>query len=203
MEHEYWEERLQGYLDKELDPADHTAVEQHLAQCEDCAAQAAYFTAMKKRLKAHSSSVQMPESVSHRLNDLFEKKRNPFKRYVYPSIAVTLAAAAALMIFFLLPKDSYRFEDGLLSGLATCHDCHLAKITELPKGDLCKDGHRIGIIDHEGKLWRIAADDNGLAYLKNMELYGKKVEISGSLLHAERIIRIRDLKLAEQRQASL
>ena len=203
MEHEYWEERLQGYIDTELDPADHTAVEQHIAGCEACRVQAEYFRIMKKRVRMHTESVDMPDAVAQRLDAMFRRKRKHWLLRLPPSLGIGLAVAAVLTLFVMLPRDAYHFADGLISGKLTCHGCAMAEKAQLTKGDLCKDGHLMGLVDDRGTLWRIAADAEGVHYVRNMDLFGKDVEIQGSMLEPEHLIRIQDVKVVTTRQAAL
>lgn len=205
MDHEYWEEKLQGFLDRELEPADRAAVEDHIANCENCATQLSYFSAMKDRLSAHAESISMPPGVAQRLEKTFARKRNPL-RALWVSGA-GLALAAALIIAVFLPREfnpSYTIEtDKLFSGKVVCHDCIVAERAELDPGALCHDGHRMGLEDEEGRLWRFASDEKGQSYLKNMALYGEEVRIRGQAIPDIGLIRIEQLERIIAQQAWL
>lgn len=203
MEHEYWEERVQGFVDNELSPADHNAVESHVAQCRECAANVAYFRAMKKRLALHASAVDMPDAVRNRLERLFERKRRGYKRWLWPAFGSAAALAAALLVFVLTPQPSRLFVPGGLTGKITCYDCEVAVQAGLTMGELCKDGHKMGMVTADGTLWRFAADDKGLRFIHHLEFLGKAAEVMGELQTESHMLRIHELHVLDQRQAGL
>lgn len=202
MEHEYWEERVQGFVDNELSPADYTAVENHVAQCRECATNVAYFRAMKKRLALHASAVDMPEAVRGRLESTFARKRRGYKRWIWTALG-SAALAAALLVFMLLPRPSRHFVPGDVNGKLTCYDCEVAAQAGLVMGELCKDGHKMGLVTADGTLWRFAADDKGLRFIHHMEYMGKTAEVLGELHSGSHMVRIHELHLRDQRQAGL
>ncbi|MDJ0839894.1 MAG: anti-sigma factor [Acidobacteriota bacterium] len=207
MEHDYWQERLQAYLDNELSPADHTAVKNHIDESPELKAELEYFRSMKKRLLQHRDTVQMPESVAARIQQQFKKKRVIYRwgRYLKPSYALAMAAGVALAV--LLPmafnRQTYAFGEKTLTGTITCSDCSIADRAGLQMGVLCKDGHQLGLIGEDGNIYRIAMDDKGLQINdKQGSLYNASVEIRGELLPAEKLIRVLELKEYVPQQAS-
>lgn len=204
MDHEYWEEKLQGFIDRELEPADRAAVDDHIASCENCATQLEYFAAMKQRLHAHADAISMPTDVKLRLERTFARKRNPLRHLWVPGAGLALAAALVLAIF--LPRSfdpSYGFVGTVLSGTVVCHDCAVADRAHLDPGALCHDGHRMGLEDAEGKLWRFASDEKGQQFLKNVALYGQAVQIRGKAIPDIGLIRIEQLERNIPEQARL
>ncbi len=201
MEHEYWEERVQGFVDNELSPADHNAVETHVAQCRECAANVAFFRAMKKRLALHANAIDMPEAVRERLETTFARKRRGYKRWIWTAFGT--AAAAALLVFVLLPRPTHHFVAGDVQGKITCFDCEVAMHAGLAMGELCKDGHKMGMVTADGTLWRFAADDKGLRFIHHLEYMGKAAEVLGELHNDSHVLRIHELHLVDQRQAGL
>jgi len=202
-DHSYWEERLQGYLDKELSPADHTVVKAHIDACPDCTAHLEYFACLKKRLNCHTNSIDIPVAVQQRISKIFEK-RHPLRRRWYPMIGVAALAAALLIAFLLWPMPApFRFYEGTLRGELVCHDCIVAARTDLKKGSLCEGGHRLGLLTSKGQLWRVAADQVGYALIQDMSNYGKEVEIQGEVLPAAHLIRIEQMDLVVSQRASM
>ena len=204
MEHKYWEERLHGYLDNELAPADHTAVENHINGCEKCAANLSYFKGLKKRVNSYKDSVEIPEAVQERISKLFLRKKNPIRRFLVP--AAGLALAAALVLALILPQtlnQTYLFIEDVVKGHLVCHDCSIADKAGLAKFALCQDGHRLGLATADGALWRIACDSVGKDVVSDLKLIGKQVEIRGKILQTERLIRIEEMHEVVQKRASL
>ena len=204
MEHKYWEERLQGFIDNELGPADRLAVQAHVDECPDCKVNLKYFRCLKERLHVHAGTVSIPRAVEDRLNRLFLKRRNPFR---HPrTIATTLAVAAALLIGFLLPtlfQKPYAFVDSVMTGKIVCYDCEVAaRVPDLERGDLCSDGHEMGLQADDGHLWRFARDQESVAYSGDKALFGKEVRIWAQTLAQERMIRIKNLEMVTGDQAS-
>lgn len=208
MEHEYWEVQLQGYVDKELSPADMKAMEAHIDQCADCAANLEYMTSLKSRLRQHREMVEIPASVKTRIDDLFEKKRKPlWRKVVNPAFGVALAAVlvAGILLNPFSQSAVYAFSEGTVVGTITCPDCHIADKSGLEKGTLCHDGHGLGLICKDtGEVYRIAMDTKGMD-LKSQRgaYYGKDVTVTGMILQHERIIRVTDLAETVPTQASL
>lgn len=197
MEHEYWKERLQGYLDNELSPADHEAVARHIEECAGCRNDLEYFRAMKKRIKAFGEHTTMPESVEQRIRERLEKKRRGVVVRLFRP-AYGLAIAAALVMAIALPRmlesEAYAFTKCRLEGKVTCPDCSIAERAGLQKGELCRDGHTMGLLCPDGEVYRIAMDENGLSlFEKAGGYYGKEVVIAGTLLEHERMIRVEDM----------
>ena len=203
MEHNYWEERIQGYIDNELEPADHTAVEKHVDACKDCATHIDYYRALKRRLKAHADSVEIPAAVASRLNNMMARKRRPVLRIWVPAGLALAATLVAVMLLFPFSSTNFEFEKLDLIGRVTCHDCEIADRAGLAAGVLCEEGHRLGLVTKEGKLWRVATDQKGLAYLKAFELYGKQVELTGKALSSERLFRLETYSVLVPEQAAL
>lgn len=200
MEHRYWEERLQGYLDNELAPADAVAMQAHIDQCEECEANLAYFGSLKRRLKAHSETVTIPEAVEERIRAQFSRKRNFVRRV--RNLGMGFSLAAAVLIGFLLPilfQKPYEFESGMsLIGTLTCYDCEVAAKLGMEMGTLCDNDHSMGILCDNGELWRFSGDSPG-----DMSLMKQQVRIYGDALHAEHIFRVKTLEAIETRQAAL
>lgn len=204
MDHKYWEEQLQAYIDGELDPADHSAVENHMASCEDCQAQNRYFAAMKKRLKAHAETVTIPPTVETRIQELFQPKkavRFP-RRWIY---SAGLLAAAILLALMLGPIMNNRlsFSPGTFIGKIVCHDCTVAHQAGLDRGTLCQDGHTLGLMTERGRLYRIANDEIGHSYIKDPSLYGDRVRVDGEVLKSKDLLRIQKLEKLILEKASL
>ncbi len=195
MEHSYWEVKVQGYIDNELAPADFTAVQDHVNSCEECTTQVRYIQAMKGCLKKHADSVEMPKAVCERIDNLFAKKRKRRTARKFWYAGGGLALAAAIVLALLIPTGSvdYRFQAKELTGTVDCHDCMLAKLADLQDMTLCKDGHRLGLLDESGNLWRIAADDEGRAIIKDFALVGHKVRLIGQACDNGHMIRVEEM----------
>lgn len=204
MDHKYWEEQLHAYLDHELDPADHRAVENHMTECADCRSNYEYFSSMQDRLRAHATTIGIPQAVEERLHNLFKpKKVSRFpKRWVYGALGL---AAILLLGFLVSPmmNSGYSFEDGIFIGKVVCHDCTLAHRAGLDRGVLCKDGHKQGIVTDRGHLYRFAADEIGMSYMKDPTVYGNHVRVQGELIKSQGLLRIQKLELVAPKRASL
>ncbi len=204
MEHSYWEEKLQGYVDNELGPADLIAMESHVEDCPECSANFKYFQSLKKRLRAHADTICIPQAVEDRIQEQFSRKNHPQRRNQF--VTWGLAMAAALMVGFLLPKlwnTPYRFVDEVVPGEIVCHDCEVADRAGLKRGTLCGDGHRMGLVTEKGALYRIAQDKDSLAYSLDKTLVGKQVRVYGQTLEPARMIRIKSLEQVIVQQAAL
>lgn len=205
MDREYWEERLQAYLDNELNPADRMAVEQYIEVHPEAKKQLEYFGALKKRIRAHAEIVEMPKSLEQRIQRTFERKR---KVRVFRKRAVFggLALAAALVIGLMVPRFSLtndKFQDSTLVGQVVCHDCSLAELAGLTKGSICKDGHRLGLRTEGGELYRFAVDDVGKNFIRDYTIINSEVEVFGEVQQQYRVVRIKNLKKTVEQHASL
>lgn len=204
MDHKYWEEQLQAYLDHELDPADYGAVEKHINECEECEAHFEYFSALKKRLRAHAGTVTIPPIVEERLHSLFDQKKLfPFRK---SWIVGTLSLAAMFILGLLvapLLKQGYAFTEGTFEGKIVCHDCTVAYQAGLDRGVLCQDGHRLGLVTTEGQLFRFASDEIGQIYTTDPSLYGDTVRVTGEVLKTRGLIRIQRMEHLTPKRASL
>ncbi|CAM2007400.1 anti-sigma factor family protein [Acanthopleuribacter pedis] len=205
MDRDYWEERLQAYLDNELNPADRMAVEQYIEVHPEAKAQLEYFGALKKRIRAHAEIVEMPKSLEQRIQRTFERKRTVRmfrKRAVYGGLAL----AAALVIGLLTPAlwtQGHTFEDTTIVGHIVCHDCSLAEMAGLTKGSMCKDGHRLGLRTDGGDLYRFAVDDVGKNFIRDYTIINSEVEVFGEVQHQYHVLRIKNLKKTVEQHALL
>ena len=204
MDHKYWEEQLHAYLDRELDPADHRAVEKHMEDCADCRANYEYFKAMQNRLRAHAATVSIPPVVEERLHSLFKPKKVVAfpKRWIYAGLAL----AAVLLIGFIIEpmvNPRYSFQEGTYVGNVVCHDCTVAHRAGLARGVLCEDGHKQGLVTDGGRLFRIASDEIGMSYMKDPTIYGNRVRVVGELIKAKGLLRIQKMELVAPKRASL
>ncbi len=209
MDHLYWEERLQGFVDNELGPADSLAMQEHINSCQDCQANLNYICSLKKRLRAHADTIHIPLAVEERLVEQFTKRRRRTflsRRQLLTGSGMAMALAAALVMGMLLPRSfepSNSFVECILEGQVVCHDCTLADRAGLQAGILCSDGHEMGLQTSSGELWRFADDENGHQHLTNLALYGKQVRIYGQALHDAHLLRIKNLEAQKAIRASL
>ncbi|MGD9145631.1 MAG: zf-HC2 domain-containing protein [Anaerolineae bacterium] len=108
--HEYYEERLSAYLDGELAPGEHEAVERHLATCQAC----------QWDLDTLQTTVQwMGELPTVPLPRVFtipapaQPERTPWRRWGFLPVLQAATALVALLLFFAVAGDF------LLSGPGT------------------------------------------------------------------------------------
>jgi len=198
--HIYWQEQLNRYVDQQLGPADHAALEEHLDICEDCSAQARFLAAMKKRLRAHREMVQMPEAVKNRI--LTNLNRQERKSKWSPLFSV----AATILIFGLLVFSSFgsslnhkvaalfpgrEVVKASLRGTIICPDCHVAREIGCEHGTFCCNGCVPGLLDKNGEVWRVARDLKGVEFGKHFNgLYGQQVVLSGDLIFSAHMVRL-------------
>lgn len=206
MDREYWEIRLQAYVDNELEPADRKAVESYMEEQPDFGKQAQVLRALKSRLNAHAEDVQIPGAVEARLKGMFNEKgviRPKQKRNMGMFYALA-AMAAVIALAVLTPnvlKEPYAFEDTVLVGQVVCPGCVISKRTGLGKNDLCESGHVLGIETDNGQLYRFADDTTSKSYRSDWSHYHQRVRIEGSLLKAERLLRIKNFEQVEAKSA--
>ena len=59
----------------------------------------------------------------------------------------------------------------------------------------CKNGCVPGILDVDGRIWRIARDENGLEFGKRFkDIYGQQVVISGDLIFSAQMLRVKSVQ---------
>jgi hypothetical protein len=206
MTHDYWEEQLHAYVDRELGPADQLAMEQHLHACENCQIEVEYFSSLTKRLNAHANAVEIPPSVEQRVARLVEKRQASGSRRAWTMSALGLAAV--LVLGLLTPhllRDDLQFEEAVVVGKVLCHDCHIAEAAGLEMGALCFDGHQIGVITDSGKIYRFAHDERGVSYNKQLgDLYGTEVKVFAEVARPFAMLRVKDMEsTSPQQRASL
>jgi hypothetical protein len=199
MDREYWEIRLQAYVDNELEPADRKAVEDYMNEHPDFRKQAESLRALKSRLQAHAEDVQIPSSVEARLQGMFDDKgvvKLPAKRNWNMFYAVA-AIAAVLLLAVLTPnvlQDPYEFQDTIVVGEVICPGCVISERTGLAKNDLCESGHILGIETETGELYQFADDAGSQKYRGDWSFYKQKVRVEGKLLKQERLLRVDSLE---------
>lgn len=206
MDREYWEIRLQAYVDNELEPADRKAVESYMDEHPDFRQQAQALLALKSRLQVHAADVQIPAAVEARLQGLFDaqgvvKPKRQRNMNLFYSIA---AMAAVIMLAILTPnvlKKPYAFQDTVVAGKVICPGCVIAERTGLAKNDLCASGHVLGIETDEGALYRFADDAASQPYRSDWSFYNKRVRVSGLLLETERLLRVDNLQQLDTKSA--
>lgn len=190
MDHEYWEIRVQGYLDNELSPADRMAVEQHVSSCEDCEYQLEYFSALKERLRVHADNIEMPVSFQNRLEHMFAKKRAPKRRWLVPALAMAAVMTLALLLTFTSRAPMIAVHPGEMIGRLVCHDCEVAARSGYDKGEFCFDGHRLGLITEDNELYRFVAKKEDATFITNMSLAGQKVRVFGDIIEGRKLLRV-------------
>lgn len=85
--------RLDGYLEGELSPAEHDAVEAHLAGCAACAALHADLVALRKRARRAPAQIPPPPAVWAAIERRMTRDSRPATRSPW-----LLAAAAVLLV---------------------------------------------------------------------------------------------------------
>ncbi len=193
MDKTYWQERLQAYLDNELEPADRKAFEQHLGSDQDIAAEFKFMGALKKRLSAYRDSVSIPSSVEQRIRNRFGK---PPRRFASTWLIAASTLAAVILVALFLPRlnaEALSFEHSVVRGTISCYGCEVAQRSGLEQGIICLDGHEMGLVCANGQLWRFASDKQGLAIKGDQDLYKKDVEVSGMINREERLIRVQSI----------
>jgi hypothetical protein len=201
---EFWQEQLNYYVDHQLGPADHAALEEHMSECETCRKQAVYLEAMKKRLKAHREMVQLPPSVKQRILEQFEVRDKNTRWMPLLSIAATLLIFCLLVFSSLGQALTQGVMQALpgrevvttnLRGTVICPDCQVAKQVGCEHGAFCKNGCVPGILDVDGRIWRIARDENGLEFGKRFkDIYGQQVVVSGDLIFSAQMLRVKSVQ---------
>lgn len=208
MDKEYWEIRLQAYVDNELEPADRQAVEAYMEEHPEFKKRAEALSALKARLKLHAEDIQMPEAVGQRLNALFDSQGPVVqKKSRKHGLFYTIAAIAAVILLAILAPNTvnepYNFEETVLVGEVVCPGCVISERVGLEKNDLCESGHVLGIQTDAGELYRIADDSDGQAIRSNWSLYKKRVKVKGSLLKPERLLRVQHVESVPVQSAHL
>lgn len=202
MDKKYWNEMLQAYLDNELSPADRLAVETRMAKNPEMETELDQMKALKKRLTAFGDNISIQSKTIERLTKRFEKKPRPQKAW----IGVTLALAAVTFMAVFIPdwrkaEEPYILEQTELQGTLFCYGCEVAQRLGMEKGNICKDGHRLGLICDDRKLWQFAQDEKGLNQQKNWALFNQAVVVKGSVLKPEGLLFVDDLKADESKMA--
>lgn len=200
MDKDYWLEMLHAYVDNELSPADRLAVESYLQQNPACRKHLADLQALKKRMGAFRDSVVCPDQVLARLHGCFGRKQKRLRvNTVWMGFYV--GAAATLALAFLLPgliNRSADFFDGVRTGTVYCYSCQVAARIGMSKGDLCKGGHRFGLLDDRGKLWEVAADERGLAFQQDQGNWRRYVNVKGRFIRKEGLVIVEEVEPFEK-----
>lgn len=201
---EFWQEQLNYYVDHQLGPADHAALEEHLAECETCQNQAEYLNMMKKRLKAHREVIQLPESVEQRILDQLEVRENSNRWLPLLSLAATILIFGLLVFSGMGRTLTIGIKNAMpgrevvttnLRGTVVCPDCQIAEQIGCEHGAFCKNGCVPGILDVDGKIWRIARDAKGLEFGKQFEeLTGQQVVVSGDLIYSAHMLKLNSVQ---------
>lgn len=196
MDKVYWQERLQAYLDNELEPADRKAFEQHMLANPEIAEELRFTAALKKRLSAYCDSVVIPPQVEARIRARFGQPKKPLK----PNwILAASAIAAVLLLALFLPRlqnQTLTFEPGSLQGKLVCYGCEVAERAQIAKGTICDDGHEMALLCPNGELWRFASDGLGVDAKKDLTLANQRVQVVGMFQNRERLIRVQSIDAA-------
>lgn len=202
MDKKYWNEMLQAYMDNELSPADRLAVETRMAKNPEMEIEMEQMKALKKRLTAFSDNISIQPQTIERLSKPFQKKPRPQKTWI--GITLTLAAVTLLAVFipdWRKVEDPYVLEQTELQGTLFCYGCEVANRLGMEKGHICKDGHRLGLVCADKKLWQFAQDEKGLNEQKNWALFNQAVIVRGSILKPEGLLFVEALETDKRKTA--
>lgn len=89
-------EKLIAWLDQELPPEQAVNVAQHLRACAECRSQVGLYRQLSETIEAYCNAALIAKA-----------KRRSSPRVWRPAFAVTAAAAAAVLLFFLTRPDEY------------------------------------------------------------------------------------------------
>jgi hypothetical protein len=207
--HDYWEKQINGYIDRELSPADFQAMEQHLSSCQECQVIVQDLTALKKRVKAFAANIETPVALRERLvTALNAAEKRELRK---PAQQLWLAIAASVAMFALLgispvgsaaskyirgkvtPVHCYH---GAIEGTFICPDCEVSRRLGLHEEALCHDGHMLGLMDQQGRLWHFARDTNGLHLMNQYHvLRGQLGVIRGDIIQGQHLVRVQSASL--------
>ncbi|MDS4039725.1 MAG: zf-HC2 domain-containing protein [Candidatus Competibacter sp.] len=130
---------MHGYLDNELEPAEATALGEHLAACGECRCLYDRQRVLSAAVKKHAAErFQVPEALPARILAALpaEKPARGFQRFPWQWFKFGVALAGAVMLtwnltyFLLVPSQDDRFADEAISGhLRSLLIDHLTDIT--------------------------------------------------------------------------
>ena len=204
MDKQYWIHMFNAYADNELSPADRLAVDTYLDQNPDCRKELEDLLALKKRLGAHRQAVVCPEQVLSRIQTRFGNRKKSKLRIGW--LGFYGAVAAAIFLAFWLPgvmEPDYQLLSAEKQGTLFCYGCEVAARVGLEKGKLCQGGHKLGLLEENGRLWEFASDEKGVKYQKDLSLYRQFVKVEGQFIKKEGLVIIQEITPTEGKLANL
>lgn len=137
---EVWRDKLDAYVDGEAPEQDSGAIEEHLATCHDCAAEALGRMQMKRATQA---AAEMRYAPSPELRRRIEKSIAPKRRFAYwlsPALAVAVVLLLAVTFSaFLVARRSAREQ-----AMAQLLDLHVAALASAnPVDVISSDRHTV------------------------------------------------------------
>jgi len=93
-----WRDKLEAYVDRELPEEDLGALEEHLATCRECAAEALRHMQMKRATRAAAMRFTPSPEFRQQIRNSIAPKRNPRMFLMSPAFALALAAVLVLAI---------------------------------------------------------------------------------------------------------
>ncbi|HKE21154.1 MAG TPA: anti-sigma factor [Bryobacteraceae bacterium] len=134
-------ERLESWLDDELDAAERSAVERHIETCADCAATAAQLRAQKAAIRSaapyYRASRNLRQSIQTAVRAADRPSREKRWRWLAIAAAVLLAASASWNVLHLGSDESRAVATSHLAG--SLFDNHMRSLVgtlvDVPSSD--------------------------------------------------------------------
>lgn len=199
---------MAGYVDREIEPAQVSAISQHLQDCPGCAEEAQAQQKMKDLVRERALRVRAPAHVRAEIRrrldrdssgfDFFTLMQNLFPQRPISAIAVivVLMFLSGLATYMVFQNQSTRnasnthFVAGSIEGVIICVDCGLLDLLKTP---FVHDAtHRLGVRCHDGHIWSILRSEKSKDLSDKMD---RHVRIVGNLFEGMQYVEVKEFSL--------
>ena len=199
-----FQEQIAGYVDRELEPAQASAISRHLEDCAGCAEEA---TAQQttKELVRQAPPFVTPARVRAEIRRGLDREmlgfsfrnlvQQLFVRQPIPALAVVamLMALSGLAAYFVFQRQAQpdgsdtHFLAGSIEGEIICVDCDLLDLVDTP---FIHDAtHRLGVRCQDGHIWSILRSEKSQELSNNIH---RRVRIAGHLFERMQYVEVRE-----------
>lgn len=203
-----FQDQIAGYVDREIEPAQMTAISHHLEDCPGCAEEATAQQKMKDLVREHAPHAPAPASMRAKIRRRLDQEASGSsflallsellqQRPLYAlAAAMMLVVLSGLTTYFIWQKPApqampalpgTQFVVGSIEGELICIDCDLLNLTATPYTHDAT--HRVGLRCTNGHIWSILRTEQCAPLSQN---FHRRVRIVGHLFEGMHYVEVKE-----------